>query len=209
MDWQDAIPGLSTAAGGLASLFGGYKNPSDSAMPYLQGIPGQLQGVYNPYMNAGANATGQLQNTYGNLLNNPGGELNQIGSSFHASPGYQFQVQQGTNAVNNAAAAGGSLGSSDHQFNSASMTNGLANQDYYNYLNHAVDLFGKGLQGEQGLASNGLSASGMYGNGLMDTSMSQAQDAYAGQANANSHEGGEMGALFAGLGQAAPFLLGA
>lgn len=190
---------------GLGGMFGGQKNPSDAAMPYLNQIPGQVGQYLNPYISAGASALPNLQQQYGALMNP--NFINQMGQSFQQSPGYQFQVNQATGAANRAAAAGGMLGSPQEQQNLAGSVTGMANQDYYNWLNHAMNAYGMGLQGEQGLAGMGLNASGMMSQDMMDQLMSQANLAYAGQQNQNQMQGGNWGALLGGgLGLLGSFL---
>jgi len=98
--------------GFLSGLFGGkgYKNPADSANKYIDQIPGQTSQYFQPYINAGQNALPQLQGQYNDLLNNPGGKLNQMGGQFQQSPGFQFALQQALQGSGHAAAAGGMAG---------------------------------------------------------------------------------------------------
>lgn len=202
-----------------------YQNPASAGMPYLNQISGMLPQYFSPWMNAGQQALPQLQQQYGQLLgegqgimqqnnqlmNNPGGEMNRIGSGFQQSPGYQFQVGQSENAVNHAASAGGMLGTPAEQQNMAQTVGGLANQDYYNYLNHgmslysqglnnATNMYGEGLQGMGNMAQMGLGASSNLGENLTSALMSQANLAYAGQANQNQSQQGALGGIGSLLG---------
>lgn len=225
-------------SGGVGDLFAGlmmgnqnYPNAANSGMPYLNRIPGAIAPYFNPYIQAGQSTIPKLQQQYGALTgmlpgiqqqlsqmtNNPGGVVNRIGSSFHQSPGFQFQTNQALGAANRAAAAGGMLGSPQEQQNIAGTVNGMANQDYYNYLNHGMSmydqglqgkmgLYGMGLQGEQGMNQLGYGASSEFGNDLMSQLMSQANLAYAGQANQNQfnqQQSGDEAALFGGAANAA------
>lgn len=183
-----------------------YQNPADSGMPYLNQISQQLPSYFQPYMNAGANALPQLQQQYGQLLNNPGAVMNKIGAGFQQSPGYQFQTQQALGAANRAAAAGGMLGTPAEQQNIAGVTNQLANQDYYNYLNHGIGMYGMGLNGMNDMAHMGYGASANLGEDLSNTLMSQANLAYAGQANQNQSQQGGWGDIAGLLGGALSFL---
>lgn len=186
--------------GGLGQLFGGYNNPADSAMPYFNQAANQLPGYFQPYMDAGKQALSPLESAYGNLLSNPGGVMNQIGQGYHQSPGYQFQMQQGMNASNNAAAAGGMAGTPMAQYNGSQFATGLANQDYYNYLSKALGMYGQGLQGEQGLANMGAGASMGLGEDLAGIYGAQGQLAYSGQQNQNQNSSGGIGSLISGAG---------
>ncbi len=154
------------------SFGGGKSNPSDSAMPYFNQIPGQANKYLEPYNTAGTNALphydtyinagGQsipiLQNEYTGLINNPGGKLNDIGSKFHESPGFKFALEQALGKSGRKEAAGGMFGSPEHEQYNMELATQLANQDYYNWLNQAQGLYGKGIEGEQGLYTGGLNA---------------------------------------------------
>jgi hypothetical protein len=178
----------------------GMQNPANGAQSYLNQVPGYLNNAFNPYVNAGQQALPTLQNQYNSLINNPAGVMQSIGSQYQQSPGYQWQVGQGMNSVNNAAAAGGMLGTPQAQQQAATMTEGLANQDYYNYLNHALGLYSGGLQGLSGINQMGYDASAQKGQDLSQNAMSQANLAYSGQANQNQMNGGMAGAGMGFLG---------
>lgn len=198
------------------SLFGGgekYKNPADKAKPYLDQVPGQVGQYYSPYINAGGQALGRNQNEYNSLLGgrgdlqnilmqllkNPGDFYNQIGKGYQESPGYQFRRDQGLNAINNAAAAGGLAGSQQHQQQAGQLAGNLAEEDYQRYLQQVLGLFGQGLEGtgnlyERGLRGNeelnrlGYGASGDLAKTIYDNLQSQANLAYAGQENQNQYD---------------------
>src|SRR5579859_5764973 len=194
---------------GINSLLGDlWQNPSNSAMPYLQQAENQLPGYFQPYMQAGQNAINPLQQQYGALMSNPGGMLNAMGANYQQSPGYQFQLQQDLNAAKNSAGAGGMLGGSQAQQNAASVATGLANQDYYNYLNKVQGLYGAGLQGAQGMMNQGGLASMGLGEDLSSLFGSQGQLAYLGQQGQNQAKQNLMGSLFGGAMGLLPFLGG-
>ena len=195
-NWYAMLAGGGALGAGLGQMFGGQQNPANAGMPYLNQIPGMLQGNYSPYMQAGQNALPQLQNQYSQLMN--GNFINNMGKNFQQSPGLQFQIGQATNAANRAAAAGGSLGTPAEQQNLAGITSGLANQDYYNWMNHAMGAYGMGLQGEQDMAHMGLNATGMMSQQMQDALMSQANLGYAGQQNQNQMNGGMWGSIIGG-----------
>ncbi len=190
--------------GGVGDLFGAgltafgmnsFQNPADSAMPYLNGIQGQMQPYFQPYMDAGKSALPTLQGQYNQLMNNPTAVMNGIGSTYQQSPGYQFQVNQAQNSANHAAAAGGMLGSPAEQQSIAGTVNNLANQDYNTYLNQGLGLYSQGLQGMQGLNQMGYNASTGFGDDIGSIGQSQANLAYAGAANQNQSQQGAMGGI--------------
>lgn len=193
--------GIGSIGSGLFNLFG-TDDPYQAAQGDYAKIPGMLQSEYNPwiqagksmlpgmqeYMNRGTQAGNELMNQYNQLTNNPSELVNKLGAGFHQSPGYAFQTQQALNAANRAAAAGGMAGSPEEQQQIASVTNQLANQDYYNYLNHSQQLYNAGLGGLQ--KTEGLGA--MVGTDVYNQGANAANnlaqnlgEAYMNQGNLN------------------------
>jgi hypothetical protein len=222
--------GLGGIGAGLAGMMGGSNNPYDDASKYYNQIPGAMSPYYSPYINAGHGALNQLQGQYGNmmgnyqglqgqynqLMNDPNGMMNKIGQGYQKSPGFDFQMGQGMNAANNAAATGGMLGSPQHQQQAATMSEGLANQDYYNYMNHALGMYNTGLQGNQGMFNQGLAgmqglnqmgynASNEYGMDIGNSLMNQGNMAYSGAAAQNQARGSQWGDVFGGLASLAAY----
>jgi hypothetical protein len=197
--WGDLAQQYFGKAGGwiadpIGRLMGGgqndWKNPADAAKPYLDQISGTITPYYQPYINAGQNAMGQLMPQYNRLVNDPTSVQNQIGSTFKASPGYGWNVDQATNAANRASAAGGMMGTPQEQQQLATTVSGLANQDYYNYVNQGLGMYNQGLSGLGNINQMGYGASTGLANNLASALMSQAQLAYTGQQNANQQGGG-------------------
>jgi hypothetical protein len=207
---QMEFMGLGAAGAGLGGLFSNQQNPYNSASPYLNQVPGTISPYYNPYIQAGQGALGQLQGQYGNMINNPMALYNKVASGYQASPGYQWQLGQGLNAINNVASAGGMAGSPQHQQQAGTLATGLANQDYYNYLNNALGsaqgMYGAGIQGLQGLGQMGLGASNELANSLGNNLLTQGNLAFSGQAAQNQAQGQEWGSIFGGLGSLLPYL---
>lgn len=202
------------------------QNPADSAMGYYNQIPGMLQNVYGPYLNNqsalnnmnayinngtgafnslnqylqnGTNAGNALNLQYARLTQNPGGFLNQMGQSFHQSPGFAFQTQQALQAANRAAAASGMAGSPAEQQNIAGVTNQLANQDYYNYLGHAMNLYNQGLSGMQNMYGLGASV----GQNIYDTGANLTGNMYDTNANMANQYAQNLGAAYMNQGNLA------
>ncbi len=195
-----------------------YTNPGDQASKDLSQIPSQAGQYYQPYINAGSQSMSalgnqiasllgggsQLQGAYGSMISNPGGYLNTIGAGYQESPGYQYELQQGQDAVSNAAASGGYVGTPQEQDYMASTTEGLANQDYNDWLNHTMDILKMGLGGAQGMYNTGFSgaedinhmgydASSNMAETIAQSLMQQANLDYASQVNQNQHNMGMLG----------------
>lgn len=190
------------------TMFGmlNQKDPSKAAMGYINQIPGQLKPYYDPYMTAGTGAMSSLQDQYGQLINDPGAKFNQMGESFQKSPGFDFAMQQALQGSGHAAAAGGMAGSPQHEQQNQQLATNLANQDYYNYMNHAQDLYGMGLSGEQGLMNQGFNATKSYTDQLAQALAAQAGMKYAGQASKNKSQSDFWGDLMGGGAAAMKFL---
>lgn len=222
--------GFGGAAAGIGAGIAGMfqKNPADSAMQYYNQIPGMMGNIYQPYMNNANTAFGNLNQYMNNGVNaghtlsqqlnmmatNPSAVMNQMGSSFHQSPGYQWNVNQALSAANRAAAAGGMAGSPAEQYSLAQNVTGMANQDYYNYLNHSMNMFQNGLSGLQSMYNTGANVgnniyetgaqmANEYGENMAQAMMNQGNLAYAGQINQNQAQQGGWGALAGGAADAA------
>lgn len=99
------------------------------------GATTDILGLTNGQFSQGANVpiSGQLGMNAINRTTNPF-DTNEIGKTFQSSPGYNFQVDQGTQAMNASAAARGGLLSGAAVKAGATFNQGLANQDYWNYV---------------------------------------------------------------------------
>ncbi len=210
-DWyrkmMGGMMGGGMMGGGLAGMFGGHgKNPADAANKYLDQIPGQTQQYYSPYQEAGKGALGDLQNQYKDLLS--GGVYDKLGAGYKESPGYQFKLQQALGAGNSASAAGGMLGTPQHEQQNMQLGNDIASQDFNDYMQKQMGLYGMGLEGQQGLNQMGYNANTDYANMLGSTMGQKAAYGYAGQASQNQNRSNDWSNLFGGLGMMMPWMFG-
>ena len=105
------------------------------------------QNYYDPYTQAGGNALTMYQNALG--LN--GADGNQAAkNAFQTSPGYDFQMGQGLQALDRSASAKGFLNSGNAATSAMQYGQGLANQEYGNWLSRLGALQGQGLQAASG-----------------------------------------------------------
>lgn len=204
-----------------------YNNPASAGMPYLDKIPGTISPYYNPYIGAGQSAMGNLQSQYGTMINDPASINAKLGAGYQQSPGYQFKLHQALMAGDNAAAAGGMAGSPMHQQNNMSVANGIASQDFNDYMHRVLGLYGQGIEGEQGMNAMGYNASNELGQSVGNAYLSQANMAAQGANSQNQYNqekakadsqmwgtviglaGGAAGAYFGGpAGAAAGYQLG-
>lgn len=197
--WGKAL-GVSGLGAGIAGLFGGNKNPADAANHYISQIPGQTNQYNQPYFDTGTNQLNQINKQYTDLQNDPGGKFNQIGESFHQSPGFQFALQQALQGAGHAAAAGGMAGSPQHEQQNMGLATDLANQDYYNYMKGATGLYGEGLHGGQDVAHMGQTAGKSQQDMIAQALAQQGNYAYEGGAQHNQNLGGAFSNIAGGLG---------
>ncbi|CAH1656861.1 conserved hypothetical protein [Hyphomicrobiales bacterium] len=125
----------------------------------------------NPWVSAGTSALGTYQGSLG-----LGGDAarDDAVAKFRASPGYEYKVAQGTDAVARKASALGALGSGNTMTAIADYNRNEADQDYGNWQSQLQGLSDRGqqaataqssLQGQLGssLASLGATEAGLYG----------------------------------------------
>jgi len=144
----------------LSNLFGGgRKSPMDAASPYLNQIPGVGHQGYDPYINAGLDASGRTKSKYEELFSDPTAFINKLMEGYKPSEGYQFQKDQLTKELSNTAAAGGVAGTPMDQMNQAEGIQGLLGKDMQQFLQNVLGVFNTGLQGEEGIANRGYDAS--------------------------------------------------
>lgn len=175
------VSALGSVASGVIGADASEKAASQQAFEQQQAlnlqkqIYGQTSQNIQPYVGAGTNALQQLQNLLGlgpggnpvtanpilQMLGiGPGGSNTGINpSTFTGSPGYQYQLQQGNNAITNAATQGPGGGNALM----ALQKNGqqLANQNWNQYLSNASGAWQNLLQGVGGVSSTGLNAASL------------------------------------------------
>ena len=167
----------SSAAGSAASQ---QANAANQATQTQLDMFNQTVGREQPFVTGGQNALAQLQQLLGMGVNGTGtatspilqmlgiggtggtgvGNINP--TTFQGSPGYQYQLQQGLGAVTNANAAPGIGGNALRQLQQTGQ--GLANQNWSNYLGQASGAWQQLLSQLSGIAGLGQNAAGNLGN---------------------------------------------
>jgi hypothetical protein len=185
--------GIGAGVSGIGSLLGGIFGGGASAKAAEQLAAAEQKGVntlqasedkglanYSPYLSAGAGATGtlsQLLGTPGQGLLTPWTQQFQAPTAAQAeqTPGYQFQLQQGENALQNSAAGRGSLLSGRTLADLNNYAQGTASSNYQNQFNNALTQYQSAYntflnnQNSQysklmGMSQQGLGAAGGAGN---------------------------------------------
>lgn len=99
--------------------------------------------LYQPWADAGKGALGTLQDSLG--LNGSAGNDNAV-AAFRAGPGYQYKVDQATDAVARKSSALGMLGSGNTMAAISDRAENLADQEYGGWQDRLNGLSGMGLQ---------------------------------------------------------------
>ncbi len=183
-------------------MFTGGKNPADASKPYYDQIPGATNPYFQPYFNNGINAGQNLEGQYSGLMNDPGGMMNKFGESYKESPGMKFAIQKALQASGNAAASGGMAGSPQHSQQNMQLANDIASQDYNNWMDKALGLYGKGLSGNEQFYNTGANAGKNQADFIAQTLAQQGNAAFNGQAQKNKNQADLWGNIFTGIGNA-------
>ena len=210
MGFLAALPAIIGGAGSLfGGLFGGNasKKASKAYIDQLQKAQGFLQGQeaegiqsFSPYTSAGSTATRSLSD----LLGTPGqGLLENWTGKFTAptaeeaaqTPGFQFQLKQGEDAIQNAAAGKGSLLSGRTLADLNNYAQGVASTNYQNVFNNSLTQYQQ--QYQQFLNNQNNQYSRLLGLGTLGLQGTQ------GQAGLMEEFGGDIASLYAKQGEAA------
>lgn len=191
MTWVAVAIGGAAVIGGATSYLGSQKQSgaaNKASQQQLQMFQ-QTQANLSPYMQTGQQANQELAHGLG--LNgagqyNPNSPLLQpFGlDQFQQSPDYQFNLQQGQQAIDKAASARGNYYAPQTLQDTAKFSQGLASQEFNNayqmYNQNQGNIFsrlfqtsGSGQNAAAGLG--GLSQSAATGSGLFGTSAGAAQ----------------------------------
>lgn len=136
---------------------------AQSQLDFNKQVYGDISANFKPYLDMGL----QGQQAYNSLLGL--GQAPAGFTGFQQSPGYQFAMQQGMDAAQSSAAAGGGLNSGRTLRDLNAFGQGLANQEYQTYLNRlqGIGQQGQSAAGMQGAAAQQYGANGMNALGSM------------------------------------------
>lgn len=191
----------------LAAGWTGAQIASDNFWGGERGAAAQFgTNYYDPWTASGT----QANTMYGNALGLNGPQGNQAATAaFQANPGYQFATQQGIQALDRSAAGSGMFGSGNAAMALNDYGQGMANQQYGNWLSNLNGMNSQGLlaaggqQQRQGiLGGYNMQAGLASGNADMQAGLNASNVIMQGQladAAANAQGGSN---LFGALGSA-------
>lgn len=171
-----ALSGLGSIVGGATSAAASQAaanelaNAQQQALNFQKSVYNTSQGQLSPYLSAGTNALpslyggvntpippgllGETPQAYGSASGIPVGSApvynlpNFTIDQFQSSPGYQFQLQQGVNAIQNAAGPKTGVLSGNTLQALQTYGTGLANQDWWNWLNNQQNNYNTAFQAQ-------------------------------------------------------------
>ncbi|GEM_PF-2567406 len=185
-DFRDLLPVAGTLAGGY---FGGPMGASaggavgqmftkdksgDGASQYLDKVSGYGHDAYDPFINQGREAYGQLSPQYSKMFNDPHEMYDQDVSKYKPSAQYQFMQPRMNQAMGNTAAAGGFVGNEADQMSRTQLVQQMLGSDLGAYLENINGMRNTGMKGLEGSADKGFQASGSLADYLGNSAGNQA-----------------------------------
>lgn len=196
--WVAGAIVVGGVAGAAINSSGAKSAAQTAANAQQQGINAQLQmfnttqANYQPQIQLGQGAAGMLSNLFGTGTNGAASKPNY--SAFNNSPGYQFALGQGQNAINKQAAASGGLYSSNTLGALSNYNTGMASTQYNSYVNQLLSMAGLGNAAASGVGSAATATGQGVANSYGNIGNAQASG-ILGQSNAFSNALGQGGNL--------------
>jgi hypothetical protein len=192
-----AISGLISQGGAQA---GGNMagNAANQAAMMQQNEATRARAALSPWVAAGGGAVNKITNLLGlGSLETNGGNYNTYGlnpndakakqdaafADFETSPGYQFRMDEGSRALDRSAASRGLLRSGAQQKALTAFGQGIASEEYNNYLGNLFTLSGSGGQAAASGNSTAAQLTGNAGNFITQGGLARGSG-YAAGANA-------------------------
>lgn len=188
------LAGGAMQAGAARSAARSQEQMAREQLALQERIYGETVDRFQPFGDAGNNALAALRFEMG-LGDRPDGY-----GGFTATPGYDFRVQQGQDAVQSSAAARGMLGSGATMTALNRFGQGIASEEYGNYMNRLSGMtdMGMGAAGLQSTAGANFAQGGS--SALANAGNAQA----AGAIGVGNAWGGAMNNLSGALGYMMP-----
>ncbi|GKS62451.1 hypothetical protein YTPLAS21_19090 [Candidatus Nitrosocosmicus sp.] len=171
----------------LDYLIGKQQDPVKNSQQYFN----QASDLYNPFIQHGNQAGDILRDKLSQITQDPNAYYNKLIEGYQPSRGFQLEKDEALQAAANTAAAGGRRGSPQDVLDQGMLAARLQKTDLQDYLNNILGIQKTGLEGQQNLYNQGLSAAGAQG-GIYGT---QGGLAALLSQQANQQRGGRLGAL--------------
>lgn len=195
MPWGAAIGAVAGIAGSAISASSSSGQAADTGAAEREALNMQKSNLTNTEgLEGNTVAAGQNALTAITDLSGANGQTAEADSAglFQASPGYQYELQQGQKAVDNSASARG-LGVSGAEIKgSEANAEGLASTDYNNFYNRLAGIAGTGQTAIQTVANAGANAANQNGQ-TVASGQNQLNQISSGQASGISTELNSLG----------------
>jgi hypothetical protein len=158
-----------------------FRQGVNRANQSLQNSQNQALGYLKPYNEAGSNATGVLSGLLtGSQYNSATGQTTiltpeQRNNLFQQSPGYQFRLNEVLKALQNSQVARGGLLSGGAAKEIGQYSQGLASQEYSDYLNQLTGLANLGSNAAANSANTVSQIGGVMSGNIYNGGAAQAQ----------------------------------
>lgn len=168
---------VAAVVGGATSLIAGRQEASAARRAgRLQAqAAAQARADLAPFRETGVNALNDLSALLG-LGGTPEAQANAL-NALTASPGFQFRLGQGINALDQSAVARGGLLSGNQLKAVNQFGQGLASEEFGNRFNQLFSLSGLGENAAAGQGNAGLTGAANQGRALMAAGQAQASGA--------------------------------
>lgn len=189
LDSFSSSKGKQAAAQANAATTAGFRSGYDKAAGlYDQGLAGattqynKASDLFDQWYTTGSKANQAYGDAMG--LNGQAGRDAAV-KSFQTSPGYDFAMNSGLDAIDRRAASRGMLGSGNTNADSISYSQGLANQEWQNYLNNLNTASNGGQSAAQSQASQlDQLATAINNNGVQKGNLAYQTETGIGNSNA-------------------------
>jgi len=155
-------------SGGAQSGYGDMQGEIQKGIDSVNSNYDQGRAYLEPYNEAGKNALNNYEDFYSQYAD-PGDWYNKTMSNWEMSPAAKMNQEYGLKAMNQAAAAGGTVGTPAQQMGVGKYMNDLVKGDQQNYLNNILGIGDKYGSAQGALMGQGYNSS----NALLSSYMNQ------------------------------------
>lgn len=160
MSFWDDLTGKSAAETSRQAAADTYAKQTAAGQQYASDTRSIADQYYQPYINTGNQAQSLISDLLG--INGPEAQARAY-QNYQSSPGQQWLVDQGTQAIDRSAASKGSLRSGSVLKELMGYGQGMAQQDFGNYYNRLAGVGNQGFGASQGAANLvGQGAAGQF-----------------------------------------------